>query len=70
MSQSTPPGHRAPKATHKDKTSLDPRCNAVRADLADGALRGKVDAERFVEGQQRQVIQAAVPLRSRPDLKA
>jgi cell wall-associated NlpC family hydrolase len=49
---------------------LDPRRNAFRADLAAERLRGHVEAERFVRGEERQVVHAAVHMRPRPDLKA
>ena len=45
---------------------LDPRRNAVRADLASAALKGKVEAGRFVEGRPAQIARAAVPLRREP----
>lgn len=46
---------------------LDPRRNAFRPGLAARYLEGKVDAVRFVEGFQTQVIRASVPLRKTPD---
>jgi cell wall-associated NlpC family hydrolase len=36
-------------------TPLDPRLNAVRPELADARLRGKVEAARFVDGTLRRV---------------
>jgi cell wall-associated NlpC family hydrolase len=45
---------------------FDPRVNAVRADLADIALKGKVDAGRFAEGTRMQVTAAQAPVRRRP----
>jgi cell wall-associated NlpC family hydrolase len=45
---------------------LDPRCNAVRADLAAESLRGQVAAPRYVVGSPGQIIRAAVPLRKTP----
>jgi cell wall-associated NlpC family hydrolase len=45
---------------------LDRRRHAYRDDLAAESLRGKVAAERYVEGIQRQVARAAVALRGRP----
>lgn len=48
---------------------LDPRRHACRADLADERLRGHVAADRFVQGQRRQVVQGCVPMRGRPDAR-
>lgn len=45
---------------------LDPRLNAFRPDLADAALKGRVTAERFVEGEVCQVAAAQAPLRRAP----
>ncbi len=70
MTSSVPPAYGTPQAAQTDAASCDPRRNAFRADLADVRLRGVIDAERFVEGVERQVVQAAVPLRARPDPKA
>lgn len=47
-------------------TSLDPRLNAVRPDLADSRLEGKVQAARLVDGERRQVRAASAPLRRLP----
>ena len=44
----------------------DPRRNAYRRDLAALSLKGRVEATRFVDGEQRQVMRAAVPLRAEP----
>lgn len=49
---------------------LDRRLNAYRPDLADQALQGKVEAERFVVPQNAMIGQPVVPLRPRPDLSA
>lgn len=46
---------------------LDPRRNAVRPDLADQRLAGRVTASTFVAAEQRQVQVASSPLRDRPD---
>ncbi|WP_226580240.1 C40 family peptidase [Acuticoccus sediminis] len=46
--------------------TLDARRNAVRPDLADAALRGRVDAQRFVAGEPRVVAAPTVALRRRP----
>ncbi len=43
--------------------SLDRRLHAFRDDLADLALKGRVDAPRFVEAEARQVVSASAPLR-------
>jgi cell wall-associated NlpC family hydrolase len=45
----------------------DARRHAWRADLADETLRGVVAAPRYVTGERRQVVWAAVPLRKLPD---
>ena len=49
---------------------LDPRLNAFRPDLADMRLRGKVEAQAFVEGRVRRVIAPTAPLRRVPRLDA
>jgi hypothetical protein len=46
--------------------TLDPRLNAFRPDLADGALRGQVAAARFVEGRPARVTKGLVPVRHAP----
>ena len=46
---------------------LDPRLNAYRPDLADARLRGRVQADRFVDGTPAQVTAGASPLRKAPD---
>jgi cell wall-associated NlpC family hydrolase len=46
------------------KATLDPRRHAYRSDLAAEALRGRVDAERFVSGEPREIIEPAQALRS------
>lgn len=48
--------------------SLDRRLHAFRPDLADIALQGEVDAERFVEGEAARVTRPVVALRPQPDL--
>ncbi|NNG04636.1 MAG: C40 family peptidase [Inquilinus sp.] len=45
----------------------DPNINAYRPDLAAAALRGVVEAARFVEGDRFQAARGTVPLRERPD---
>lgn len=42
---------------------LDPRRHAYRADLADARLKGLIEAQRFVQGELRQVIAPSLPLR-------
>jgi cell wall-associated NlpC family hydrolase len=49
------------------KPALDARRNAFRPDLAAAHLEGRVTAERFVKGQQGQILHAAVPMRKLPD---
>ena len=41
----------------------DPRRHAYRADLADARLKGLIEAERYVQGEPRQVIAPSLPLR-------
>ncbi|EJK79291.1 NlpC/P60 family protein [Rhizobium sp. AP16] len=48
--------------------TLDHRLNAFRPDLAEASLRGRVEAERFVEGTRAQVTVPVVALRPQPDL--
>ncbi|MCB1546949.1 MAG: C40 family peptidase [Hyphomicrobiaceae bacterium] len=48
----------------------DPRTNAYRSDLASQALKGKVDADRYVKGDLRRVAAALAPVRQRPDALA
>ncbi len=45
---------------------LDPRVHAFRPDLASAALKGKVDADRFVPGKPAQIVRPTVPLRRTP----
>ena len=47
------------------ENALDPRMNAVRADLADVSLRNVVAVERYVDGQNAQLVRT-VPIHSRP----
>jgi cell wall-associated NlpC family hydrolase len=47
-------------------SALDPRRNAFRPDCADAALKGRVEAERFVEGLAGRIAIPSVPLRRRP----
>jgi hypothetical protein len=46
--------------------NLDPRTTPARPDLAAAYLKGQIQAERFVEGIRRRVIEAAAPLRRHP----
>jgi len=48
----------------------DPRRHAYRADLAAEALRGQVEAPRFVKGELRQVTAPSLPLRRAPRFDA
>ncbi|MFT4181097.1 MAG: NlpC/P60 family protein [Rhizobium sp.] len=48
--------------------TLDRRLHAFRPDLAEASLRGKVEAERFVEGVRAQVVIPVAALRPQPDL--
>ena len=48
----------------------DPRRHAYRDDLAAEALRGLVEAPRFVEGESRQVAAPSLPLRRAPRFDA
>ncbi len=46
--------------------SFDSRITPARPDLAAKHLEGKVEAARFVEGEEREVIDAQAPVRERP----
>jgi cell wall-associated NlpC family hydrolase len=48
--------------------TLDRRLNAFRPDLAEASLKGKVEAERFVEGVSARVVVPVIALRPKPDL--
>ncbi len=50
-----------------NEMTLDRRLYAFRADIADEALRGRVEAERFVAGEPAQVGVPVAALRARPD---
>jgi cell wall-associated NlpC family hydrolase len=50
--------------------SFDRRLHAVRPDLADLRLQGKVEAARFVAGEPATLIVPVADLRPRPDLHA
>ena len=47
-------------------TTLDARLHAYRADLADEALHGKVEAAKFVSGELRQVNRSNTPILQSP----
>lgn len=51
-------------------SGFDKRLTPARPDLAASHLRGKVDAERFVEGEAMQVIDVSAPLRAAPTSEA
>lgn len=46
--------------------AYDSRLTPARPDLAAKYLEGKVEAERFVEGEMREVVDAVAPLRREP----
>ncbi len=46
--------------------TLDPRRHAYRPDIADIRLKGKVNSERFVEGERRRVVASLAPLKRTP----
>jgi cell wall-associated NlpC family hydrolase len=46
--------------------SFDPRVTPARPELAASHLAGKVEAARFVEGEEREVIDAQAPVRRTP----
>jgi cell wall-associated NlpC family hydrolase len=52
------------------KALPDPRRHAYRGDLAAEALRGTVEAERYVRGEPRQVAIPVLPLRREPRFDA
>lgn len=49
---------------------LDPRRNAYRDDMASIALKDHVKAQRYVQGELRQVVAASAPLRHLPRFDA
>lgn len=51
-------------------SKLDPRLHAYRADLADAALAGEVQAERYVEPRMMQVIDPVVTVHKAPRFDA
>lgn len=52
------------------QSPLDPRRNALREDLADARLQGRVTADRFVEARPGQVRVAIAPVFGTPDAGA
>lgn len=48
-------------------TTLHPRLNAFRPDIADSRLKGKVEADRFVDGKSTRVAVPVANLRRKPD---
>lgn len=48
-------------------TTLDRRLHAFRPDLADEALQGQIDAERFVRGTAARVVVPVAAMRPSPD---
>jgi cell wall-associated NlpC family hydrolase len=53
-----------------DTVLPDPRRHAYRGDLASEALRGRIEARRFVKGEPRQVVAPSLPLRREPRFDA
>jgi cell wall-associated NlpC family hydrolase len=51
-------------------TKLDPRLHAYRPDMADDALKGKVEAERFVAPRLMQVVEPVVSVHAAPRFDA
>lgn len=45
---------------------IDPRLSAIRPDLADERLRGRVTAERFATGRAARIVAPCAPVRRRP----
>lgn len=50
--------------------TLDPRLHAFRPDLAEARLRGRVEAERFVEGEPAGLAVGWTDLKRRPEAAA
>lgn len=50
--------------------SYDRRRVAAREDLAAAELKGRFEAPRYAEGVEQQIIRAAAPLRSKPDVRS
>lgn len=47
-------------------STLDPRLNAIRPDLADASLEGLVDAQRFAQAERMQVMVPVASVRKAP----
>lgn len=52
------------------ETKQDPRLTPARSDLAAAHLRGKVEATRFVEGEENEVFDPLAPVRCEPSHNA
>jgi cell wall-associated NlpC family hydrolase len=50
--------------------TLDPRLTPARDDIAATYLQGRVQADRFVAGEDHEVIEAVAPLREQPSSQA
>ena len=48
----------------------DPRITPSRSDLAAKYLEGKVEADRFVAGEEFEVVDAVAPVREQPSSNA
>ena len=55
------------KIPGRSASSLDPRRNAFRSDLAARSLEGTVSAERYVDGEPATVVRSTSPVRKVPD---
>ncbi len=64
------PRYAVPDILGEPVTDLDPRLNAYRPDLAASALRGQVQAARFVDGRPALVACGLADLRRRPEAAA
>ncbi|MBR0902343.1 NlpC/P60 family protein [Bradyrhizobium liaoningense] len=53
-----------------DDPGYDPRLTAARGDIAAKYLEGKVEADRFVTGEEFEVIEAVAPMREQPSSDA
>lgn len=53
-------------ALRRPAVSFDPRTTPARPDLAAAHLRGKVEATRFVEGVEQEVVVGLAPMRANP----
>lgn len=51
-------------------SKLDPRLHAYRPDLADAALQGRVEAQRFVEPRLMQVVEPVITIHKSPRFDA